>query len=184
SSNNGIQYQPSSYTSLNTVALPIPFPTGTPTKAPFTVQTTDRTLGITVYDHVSPYTQNWNFEIQRELAKSTTVEVRYIGSKGTKLWSGVDLNSINWIKQQPDLFREFNIIRAGGESALFTQMLLGVALPGTAVVNGGSVTGAQVLRTNTTTRAQLANGNYGAFLNSLNTTLNYSGNPNSDRGSI
>jgi hypothetical protein len=63
-------------------------------------------------------------------------------------------------------------------------MLLGVALPGTAVVNGTSVTGAQVLRTNTTTRAQLANGNYGAFLTSLNTTLNYSGNPSSDRGAI
>src|SRR5262249_43457615 len=104
SSNNGIQYLPSSYTSLNTVTFPIPFPSGPPTTAPFIVPPTDRTLGITTYNHVSPYTQNWNFEIQREVAKNTTVEVRYIGTKGAKLWSGVDLNTINWIKPQPDFF--------------------------------------------------------------------------------
>ena len=54
---------------------------------------------------------------------------------------------------------------------------------GCGVVNGTTCTGAMSFRANTTTRAQLANGNFGAFLNSLNTTLQYVGGP-TDAGSI
>jgi hypothetical protein len=183
SGGSGLDYTPSVFTSLGTVSLPIPFPTGTATSAPFPVPTTARSLEITTYNHVSSYTQNWNFEIQREVAKNTTVEIRYIGTKGTKLWSDVDINQVNYFKTNPDLFNAFNAVRAGGESALLNQIFNGVALSGTPVVNGTTVTAGQVLRTNTTTRAQLANGNYGAFLTSLNGSLQYTGGP-TDAGSI
>jgi hypothetical protein len=180
----GLAYAPSTFTTLNTVTLPIPFPTGTATSAPFIVQPTQRSLGITTYNRVAPYTQNWNFEIQREVARNTIVELRYIGTKGTKLESNVDLNAISYWKPNQQLFEAFNAVRAGGESAFLNQMFMGIGLAGTQAVNGTTVTAAGVLRQNTTTRAMLANGNYGGFLNALNTTLNYTGNPSSDRGSI
>jgi Carboxypeptidase regulatory-like domain len=183
----GLPFTPQAYTTIGTVQLPIPLPSGTATTAPFTVQPTQRTLGITTYKHVSPYTQNWNFEIQREIAKNTTVEIRYVGTKGTKLWSNIDYNQVNWLKTDGSsaLFQAFNTARAGGESPLLDQIFNGIALNGgCGVVNVSSgCTGAKTIRGNTTTRAQLANGSFGAFLNSLNTNLQYTGGP-TDAGSI
>jgi hypothetical protein len=189
----GLPFTPQTYTTIGTVQLPIPFPSNTATTAPFIVQPTQRSLGITTYNHVSPYTQNWNFEIQREIAKNTTLEIRYVGTKGSKLWSAVDINQVNWLKTDGSsaLFQAFNIARAGGESQLLDQLLNGVALIGgcgstttnPVIVNGTTCRGAQSFRGNTTTRVQLANGNFGAFLNSLNTTLQYQGGP-TDAGSI
>jgi Carboxypeptidase regulatory-like domain len=43
----------------------------------------------------TPYIQQWNLGIQRELAKNTVVEVRYVGNKGTHLWRGYNLNEVN-----------------------------------------------------------------------------------------
>ncbi len=39
-----------------------------------------------------PYMQNWNLSIQRQLNKTTFVEVAYVGSKGTHLLGIIDLN--------------------------------------------------------------------------------------------
>src|SRR6266581_4700086 len=86
--------------------------------APFIVPTTDRSLGITTYNHVSPYTQNWNFEIQREVARNMIVELRYVGTKGTKLWGAINLNSIDALTHNRELFNALVIARNGGESPL------------------------------------------------------------------
>ena len=40
----------------------------------------------------SPYTQNWNFNVQHRLAQSASLELGYVGSKGTKLVRLTDLN--------------------------------------------------------------------------------------------
>ena len=80
-----------------------------------------------------------------------------------------------------------------GESAFgrgLEEMLMGVNLnapngsPNGGVVNGTTWTGAMAVRANTTTRPFIANGSIGQFLNALNTTLNYSGNTSSARGSV
>ena len=190
SGGSGLTYAPTTFTSVDTLTLPVPFPTGTPTTSPFPVPVTARNLGITTYSYVSPYTQNWNFEIQRELTRSMSVNVRYVGTKGTKLWSNVDLNTLNWLQTEGSsaLFDAFNTARSGGESPLLDQLFKGIRLSGTCtggtVTAGVTCTGAQIIRSNTTTRAQLANGSFGAFLNSLNGSLNYIGNPVSDFGSI
>jgi len=186
SGGSGRTFTPQTYTNLANFALPITLATGTPLTAPFPVPTTDRTLGITTYDQVNPYTQNWNIEIQREVAKNTTIEVRYVGTKGTKLWSNVDLNALNWLRPAgaQALYDAFNVTRAGGEAALFNTLLNGVSLSGgCGTVNGTTCTGSMSFRANTTTRAQLANGNFGGFMNSLNTSLQYVGGP-TDAGSI
>jgi hypothetical protein len=133
---------------------------------------------------VSPYVQNWNFEIQRELVRNTTIEVRYIGSKGTKLWGNINLNQIDGLRRSKELFDAFNAVRAGGESPLLDQMLNGINLGGAGarVVDGRTWTGAAAVRTNTATRGFVANGNVGAFLNFLN--INSTGTGSPDRGAI
>ena len=40
----------------------------------------------------SPYNQNWNFTIERELFKATAIEISYEGSKGTHLDRSYDVN--------------------------------------------------------------------------------------------
>lgn len=41
-----------------------------------------------------PYSQNWNFSIQREVLPNTLFEVAYVGSKGTHLLGITDLNQV------------------------------------------------------------------------------------------
>jgi hypothetical protein len=175
SGGNGVTYTPATYTSLSNVALPVPlsavFPAGAPASVPFAIPTTERTQTISTYNRVSPYTQNWNLEIQREVARATTVEVRYIGTKGTRLWGTVNLNQIDALHRNKELFDAFNAVRAGGESALLNQMLQGLNLGGTGAqtVNGTTWTGAMAVRANTQLRTPLANGSVGSFVNILNT---------------
>jgi hypothetical protein len=40
----------------------------------------------------SPYTQNWNLNVQQKLAQNASAEIGYVGSKGTKLVRLTDLN--------------------------------------------------------------------------------------------
>ena len=44
-------------------------------------------------DNVMPYTQQWNFGIQRQLAEDLLWEVNYVGNKGTNLMSFIDGNN-------------------------------------------------------------------------------------------
>ena len=41
---------------------------------------------------VAPYVQQWNLAIQREFPGHTSVEIRYVGNKGTGLYRGNDFN--------------------------------------------------------------------------------------------
>ena len=105
-------------------------------------------------NRVNPYIQNFNFEIQRELAKNLTFEARYIGSKGTHLYGGISINDVNIYEN--GILNAFNITRAGGDAPLFDQMLNGITLNagtnaalGQGVVNGTTLTGSAALRGNT-----------------------------------
>ncbi|HEU4596743.1 MAG TPA: TonB-dependent receptor [Pyrinomonadaceae bacterium] len=42
----------------------------------------------------TPYVQQWNVGIERELFKDTVLEVRYVGNHGTKLTRGIDNNQL------------------------------------------------------------------------------------------
>jgi hypothetical protein len=50
---------------------------------------------VTPQNFHSPYTQNWNVNIQQLLAQNSSFEIRYVGSKGTKLVRLTDLNEPN-----------------------------------------------------------------------------------------
>jgi hypothetical protein len=57
----------------------------------------------------SPYVQNWNLSWQRELTKDMVLELRYVGTKGTKLIRTANINEINIIENR--LRDEFNLVR-------------------------------------------------------------------------
>ncbi len=66
----------------NTPGVPILTPI---TTGPFTIFATPRNFP-------TPYSQNWNFNIQHKLAENTSLEVGYVGSKGTHLVRLFDAN--------------------------------------------------------------------------------------------
>src|SRR6185295_4964427 len=93
--------------------------------------------------------------------------VRYVGSKGTKLYDGVPLNDVNIFEN--GILDAFNVTREGGNAPLFDQMLRGINIGGGATtVNGTTETGSMALRQNSTTRAFIANGNVGQLADYLN----------------
>lgn len=55
--------------------------------------------GNTLYyvnpDLRSPYVQNWNIGIQRQLPSRVVLEVRYIGNKSTHMWHYQNVNEVN-----------------------------------------------------------------------------------------
>jgi len=74
-----------SYPGLYTLTLADPFPKAFPLPTPPTALAYQRDLR-------TPYIQEWNFAVQRQLSRSLIAEVGYVGSKGTKLLSGRDIN--------------------------------------------------------------------------------------------
>ncbi|PYS37677.1 MAG: hypothetical protein DMG14_20430, partial [Acidobacteria bacterium] len=126
--------------------IPVPAPTGVKPLAqePFDLRT-NPLLGFDD-NRVNPYVQNFNLEIQRELAKNLTFEARYIGSKGTHLYGGFSINDVNIYEN--GILNAFKITRAGGDAPLFDQILNGITLNtgtnaslGQGVVNGTTLTG-------------------------------------------
>jgi hypothetical protein len=161
------------YVNLSNISLPIPerFPSGSLPVVPLTAR--NDTIYAWDPNRVAPYIQNANVEIQRALGADLTLSVRYIGTKGTKLFGGIPQNYTNVLPN--GLLDAFNITRGGGHAPLFDQMLRGLVInAGQGAVNGATVTGSAALRENTATEVNLANGNINSFANYLNTTANFS----------
>jgi hypothetical protein len=168
-------YSQGQYLSLSNLSLPIPM-----TSVPLTpVPLTDRSQSWSGYDSnwSTPYIQSFNVSLTRELTRDYTFEVRYLGSKGTKLYGGIPLNDSNIFEN--GILEAFRITRAGGDAPLFDQMLRGLVFnTGQAAVGTGGVTGSAALRQNANTRVFLANGSVGQladFLNSTPTATNVRG---------
>jgi hypothetical protein len=62
-----------------------PFPSNFPFALPKTALAVQRDLR-------TPYMQQWNLNVQRQLGRSRVLEVGYVGSKGTKLLTARDIN--------------------------------------------------------------------------------------------
>jgi hypothetical protein len=43
----------------------------------------------------TPYTENWNFGIQKEIAKDSVLEVRYVGNSSHRGWRRINFNEVN-----------------------------------------------------------------------------------------
>ena len=168
---------------FNLTTIPIPVTPPGPEIVPLAIEpVTQRSSALRASDEsrVAPYVQNWNLEIQRSLASNLTLELRYIGSKGTKLLGGIPLNDVNIFEN--GILTAFNEVRAGRTPQMFEDMLRGVTLTagtnaalGQGTINGTTLTAATALRFNTTTRAFLADGDVGQFANFLNTSTTFTG---------
>jgi len=162
----------SDYLSLGQVSLPLT-PVGKPLE---TVPLTDRNQTVRAFDTNlrTAYVQNWNLTIQRELLRDFTLDVRYVGNKGTKLVRGANINEANIFAGAfgETILDAFRAIQSGGESALLDRMFNGVNL-GQGVVNGTTVRAGAGLRSNSNTRTFFANNNVGTFARYLNNTDNF-----------
>jgi hypothetical protein len=167
---------PAGNTYLNLANLSLPIPEQAPPGSLLTVPLTARNDNISAWDPnlVTPYVQNWSLDVQRSLSRDLTANVRYIGTKGTKLVSAIPQNYVNVIDN--GLLDAFNVTRAGGNAPLFDRLLQGLSVNGT-VVNGSTFTGSQAFRGNANSSALLARGNILGFANYVNATANFAGQP-------
>ncbi|PYS34212.1 MAG: hypothetical protein DMG14_30090, partial [Acidobacteria bacterium] len=162
---------PSQYLDIASAMAPGIFPLPTGGIRPLEpVPVTNRVTGLQGFadDRVVPYVPNWNLSVQQELVKNLTLEVRYVGSKGTKLRSAKELNTINIFEN--GILDAFNITRAGGNAPLFDAMLNGIQIGTITVGRNGS--GSEALRQFATTNQWIANGEVARvadFLNSSST---------------
>ncbi|MBI4476246.1 MAG: TonB-dependent receptor, partial [Acidobacteria bacterium] len=137
--------------------------------------TDPRTLTMNVYDpeRRTPYVQNFNLSIQRELASNLILDVSYIGNQSTALFSRLPLNAVKIGQNQ--FLEAFNVTRTGGDHPLFDRMLMGLTIPGSGRVDGRTLTGSSALRRYTNTLTLLANGSVGGLADFLNRTTNVTG---------
>jgi hypothetical protein len=65
---------------------------------------TNSTVDIRAFneDLKTPYLHDFNFGIQYELFKGTSIEVRYVGNRGRKLYRGYDVNEVNIFARDPN----------------------------------------------------------------------------------
>ena len=75
------------FTNLSNVANSLPVARTVPLQP---ISLTDRTQNMYIFDqnYVIPYVQNFNLELQRELGKDLSLDVRYVGTKGTQVLIG------------------------------------------------------------------------------------------------
>ena len=171
-------------TKVTAQTVPTPLPAGvTPMKQ---IPVTDRSQNANFFDpnYTSPYVQNLTLSVTRSIRPNLTLDVRYIGTLGRRLYSSINLNAPNFLYN--GLAAEFDRIRAGGDSPLLDKIMNGVNICAVATAcNGGQTygaigttvagvpqTAAYQLRSNSTFRNNLSMGNWSGVATSLN-TLNY-----------
>ncbi len=127
------------------------------------VPLTARTATVYSYDDNlrAPYIQNWNLSIQRLLGRDWSLDVRYVGSKGTRLIRDASINEVNVFEN--GILEAFLITQAGGHSPLLNQIFQGLNVPGLGVIDGVRITGSDLIRVNPTTQGSLASNNVGSL---------------------
>lgn len=67
-----------------------------------TIQT-NSLVDVRAFDEnlTSPYVTEWTASIQREIFKNTSLEVRYVGNRGHKLYRAADINEVNIFARDP-----------------------------------------------------------------------------------
>ena len=135
------------------------------TSAPLaTVPLTDRSQpGYGIDPNLrTPYYENWNLSIQRNLNKGYLMDVRYVGNKGTKLIRSPNVNEGNIFEN--GILDAFLVTQAGGRAPLFDKIFAGISGV------GSTITGSDFVRGFSTTQSFLASNNVGGLANFLNTS--------------
>jgi hypothetical protein len=165
----GLGYQPAdqgngTFRDFSNITVPLPV-RATPTSV-FPITERSQTLSIYAPDYTTPYVQTFTLGVTRALASNLTMDVRYIGTRGMKLHSTMNLNEADF--RNNGLLKALDITRAGGDAAMFDQMFKGLNL-GSGIV-GTAISGSEALRRNSSFRSFVANGDFAAVARALNTT--------------
>jgi len=140
-----------------------------------TIPFTDKDSQFNTFDSnlVSPYIQNMTLSLTHSLGTKLTLDARYVGTLGRKLYGNINLNEENFLFN--GLLGAFNSARAGGESDLLNALFQGIAMNGNGRtgVDPGASSGADIMRTHPALRNNLARGLYEGVADSLS-ELNYS----------
>ncbi|HLK32994.1 MAG TPA: carboxypeptidase regulatory-like domain-containing protein [Terriglobales bacterium] len=80
-----------------------------------------------------PYMQQWNLDVQHEIAKNTVATLSYVGSKGTHLTRLLDFNQLYPVPASANPFKPGEIISSGVCSSMTTPS--GVPVTGQAALN-------------------------------------------------
>src|SRR3989442_14977828 len=101
---------------------------------------TQRSQSITMFapDYTTPYIQTFTLGATRSLASYLTLDARYIGTRGMKLLSTMNLDSPDF--RNNGLLKALEITRAGGDAPMFDQMLKGLNFGSGIGVVGTAVT--------------------------------------------
>src|SRR5260221_319987 len=78
---------------VNAVSIPNVSLTS-PASGTANVQNTPKVLHANAPDFKTPYTQQWSFDIQRQITPSSILTVGYVGTRGTHLLGIVDINQV------------------------------------------------------------------------------------------
>jgi hypothetical protein len=167
------------YLDITKISQIVPVPVPLQPMAPVPVSA--RNTGLTAIDPntMTPYVQNLTLAVTRNVGSNVTVDARYIGTMGRKLYSNIELNAPNFLFN--GLKEAFDAARSGSESDLLDRMFNGINIAGAGfgpvgtTFNGVRQTGALHLRSaaGSAMRNNLANGNYVALATTL-AALNYS----------
>ncbi len=157
----------SAYRDLTSLSFPLAAPSNIPDR--FILPLTDHSTAQNFFapNYASPYVQTFTLAVTRALPGNMILDVKYLGTRGVKLHSSINYNEPDF--QNNGLLQALTVTRAGGNAPIFDQMFNGLNF-GTGIgVVGRDVTGSEALRRHTSFRADLANGNFRAVANTLNT---------------
>jgi len=126
------------------------------------------------------YVQSWDLGLQRELTRDTVLEVRYIGTHGTRLWRSINLNEINIVENgfgNEVRVAQQNLAIARGcptpdpvcMSANRSRSNQYAGLAGQAPLS--MITTALASNTDATSASQIENGQAGALANAIATNV-------------
>jgi hypothetical protein len=167
----GLVYNPvdrgdGTFRDFSNIVYPLPV-----NQVPFqTIPLTERSQSVFIFapDYTTPYVQTLTLGVTRSLTSNLTFDVRYIGTRGLKLHSTLNLNAVDF--RNNGLAQALEITRAGGDAPMFDQMLKGLNM-GTGIgIVGVNVSGSEALRRSASTRTFIANGDFVGVAQFLNTT--------------
>jgi hypothetical protein len=170
----GIEYSAtdsggSAYRDLTSLNFPLAYPSSIPDVV--TVPVTERATSLAFFapNYTAPYVQTFTLGVTRSLPGNMILDVKYLGTRGVKLHSSINYNEPDF--QYNGLIDALNVTRGGGNAPLFDRMLNGLNFgAGIGVVGQNGITGSEALRRHASFRANIANGNFSAVANTLNTT--------------
>jgi len=155
------------YRDLTSLRFPLAFPSSIPDQV--ILPLTDRSTAQNFFspDYVSPYVQTFTAGLTRSLPGNLLLDVKYLGTRGIQLHSTINYNEPDF--RNNGLMQALTLTRSGGNATMFDQMFNGLNFGAGIGVVGRDVTGSEALRRHASFRADIANGNFRAVANTLNT---------------